>query len=152
MDKKESLLWFSGLFEGEGSFSFYKEKARKITLTSTDRDVLERIVENFGGVIIKPKKRKEHWKQEYVWYIDKHQAYIIVIQMLPYLCERRSKRGNEWIESYLKETKILKEKEEIRKNSRILIKELREKGLTHVEISNIVGYERSHVSKILKNF
>lgn len=151
MTDRDKLFWFIGLFEGEGSFSMVEKYAKCITITSTDRDVLERVQENFGGTIIKPKLRNKKWKQEFVWYLNKLESSKLVIRILPYLSARRTIRANEWLELFNRNMAISKSKEIKRKDLKLRVQELRKEGKTQLEISQEVGYERSYISKLLKD-
>lgn len=142
------LYWFTGLFEGEGTFNIHQNKARRICITSTDRDVLERIQSNIGGKIytIDKLRRKPHWKQAYLWYISGRNAFDICCSIYPILLSRRKKRCKEYMECFMAaESGKVKIKQTF-----IKIIELRKQGLTHKQISELVGYERSHISKLLK--
>ena len=148
--EQNNFYWFIGLFEGEGSFSMTENRASRITITSTDKDVLEKVVSILGGTIIMPTKRKEHWKQEYVWYLDREKSKDVTLRMLPFLSKRRQSRANEWLELCNKNIEKQSNKLNKIKDSKIKILELRKQGLTQLQIANEVGYERSHVAKILK--
>ena len=150
MKKTKDFYWFIGLFEGEGSFSMTGEKASRITITSTDRDVLEKVISIVGGTIVQPIKRKEHWKQEYVWYTDRINSKEITLKMLSFLSERRCKRAKEWLE--LCNKNIEKQKIKTLKISKAYDKiiSLHKQGFIQSKIAEEVGYERSHISKILK--
>jgi len=151
MTDRDKLFWFIGLFEGEGSFSLTPKYAKWITITSTDRDVLERVQETFGGTIIKPTLRRENWKQEYVWYTTKVESSKLIKEMLPYLSVRRVKRANEWLEMFEKNMETTKLKETKRENLKTRVQDYRKTGMTQLEIANLVGYERSYIAKLLKD-
>lgn len=152
MENTNLFFWFIGLFEGEGSFSITKNKAKKITITSTDRDVLEKVQLLLGGNIVMPKIRNEKWKQEYVWYLNKNESKDIILKMLPFLSSRRRKRANEWLVFYDEQLKIINERLDKKKYAIENIHRLREEGFTHKQIADKLGYERSHISKMLKQF
>lgn len=151
MNKSIIVAWFAGLFEGEGTFIFHKDKPKGISLTSTDIDVLEKIQLNFGGSIYKSNhtNAKPNWKQAYIWQFKGKDSRNIVLLIKPFLCKRRLERAEEWLKKY--EDLI-----NIKNNKSIRIKEVREKinllrkqGLKHKQIAEITGYERSHITKIL---
>jgi hypothetical protein len=150
MTEKEGLFWFIGLFEGEGSFSMTQKYAKNITITSTDLDVLEKVKELFGGIIITPKKRNDKWKQEYVWYTNKHDSRKLIELIYPYLSHRRKGRADEWVALYNINVNKTNKTQSIRKENVNTIISLRKEGLTHQAISEKIGYDRSSVSKILK--
>lgn len=51
INRQIMIAWVAGLFEGEGTFCFHKERPKTVQITSTDLDVLEKVKENFGGKI-----------------------------------------------------------------------------------------------------
>ena len=150
MTDTEKLFWFIGLFEGEGSFSMTHKYAKCITITSTDRDVLERVYESFGGTIITPTLRRENWKQEYVWYTNKIESSKLINKILPYLSVRRSIRANEWLKLFDENMDKVRIKEIKRDNLKCRVLEFRRQGMTQIKISELVGYERSYIAKLLK--
>lgn len=146
MTYKEKLIWFTGLFEGEGSFKILKEKyVRGIVIPSTDLDVLEKVKSFFGGEIYKTSKRKKHWKESWVWSLASVEAEGLVREMIPFLLNRRADRAITWLKLY--EQRNVKNKKRKERNSFILY--LHNQGLTQKQIANKVGIERSGVSKII---
>ena len=147
------IAWAAGLFEGEGSFCFNYGKPKAIQIASTDRDVLEKVVEVFGGSIytLSRDKMKAHWKTEYVWKLRTSDTLDFFSKVEPFLGERRLERGKEYIKLFLE----IKEKREQRSQATLekyaKIFELRSEGLTHRQISDRIGLDRSHISKILRN-
>lgn len=151
MNDNLKLAWFAGLFEGEGTFHIAKEKSVKgLRVSSTDLDVLEKVKNNFGGSIFKQKEtRNPKWKQPYIWSLCKNDSLKLVKDILPYLGERRTKRANEYLYLYSNMEKEKLIKKENLKQIKKLIFDLRDKGKKHKEIAEIIGYERSHITKIL---
>lgn len=91
MIEKRRIILVYRTFEGKRSFSMTQKYAKNITITSTDLDVLEKVKELFGGIIITPKKRNDKWKQEYVWYTNKHDSRKLIELIYPYLSHRKGK-------------------------------------------------------------
>jgi hypothetical protein len=148
MTKEIIIAWFTGLFEGEGSFGFSNGRAKRLSMVSTDKDVLMKVKELLGGNLYSASRRgsKEHWKEAYVWTITGSPAIELCHAMEPYLMSRRKARMKEWLDDYRsRRNKILLHKKEL--VTRVL--ELRSSGMTHKQIAETVGYERSHITKIL---
>ncbi len=89
--------WFVGLFEGEGYISASKKTPHLFVLgiTSTDRDVLDRVVDIAGGKIYGPYiKEQGRIKPQYTWYLStKKETVPLLERMIPLLCERRKTRA-----------------------------------------------------------
>lgn len=147
MRNKEIIAWFAGLFEGEGSFGIKDEKiANGMYLTSTDMDVLEKIKKFFGGTIFKEgRKRKEHWKQAYIWRLCKKDSLIIIKEIYPYLCSRRRARAD----TYLRLEKELDARRVDFKKRNLKILQLYKSGVTQGEISKLYGVHRTTITKAI---
>lgn len=148
------VAWAAGLFEGEGTFAidYQNGHAKGLSITSTDRDVLERIMENFGGSIYNNSRvgYKTHWKDSYKWIIRSSYAEVFCKLILPYLCKRRKQKAEEWLKlRFEKETKNILTTTTVLARKKDMI-ELRKQGKTHSAIAEQLGSERSHVSKTLK--
>lgn len=150
IDKQLKIAWVAGLFEGEGSFGIYGEKkSKKIEITSTDLDVLEKVKEEFGGNIHQEKSRNPKWKIAYKWYLGVKDSVDFILRIYPYLGKRRQERADKYL--------LLNEEMIKRRNERILevqtmrrkVSELREEGLKHREIAKKLGIDRTYVTKIL---
>lgn len=142
---KHELHWFAGLFEGEGTFVFYKNTPKRIAIQMTDLDTLEKVQEIWGGRIYHCKKLKDHHKDSWQWVAGGELARQIAIMIEPLLMSRRKARCQEFIlginTRYQVSTKV---------NQRVAkARELRSTGLTHQEIADILGVERSAVSHYL---
>lgn len=145
----ESLAWFTGLFEGEGCFVFNKDKPKRMAISLTDYDVLERIQLNFGGTVSPLKKRKEHWKDAWIWSIGGEDALKLAKDIHPFLLSRRSKRCEEFINNFVtrEESKDIKKQKAIQ-NKKLAI-ELKNAGMTHKQISETLGVDRTYVTHLL---
>ena len=100
---RENVLWFAGLFEGEGCFQLNTgRQSVGLCIKMTDRDVLEKAQLMFGGRIWDgQRKAAAHHKQSYTWQLSKRdQAYAVVAAMYPFLGRRRQARAQEWIAKY----------------------------------------------------
>ena len=101
---REDVVWFAGLFEGEGWFRFCPKGRRSmgIAVKMTDRDVLEKVQAKFGGWIWDGAKRyKPQHKQSHQWHLDKRdQAYAVLAAIYSFLGQRRQGQIAKWISQY----------------------------------------------------
>lgn len=101
---RDNVLWFAGLFEGEGYFRFRPKGRRSmgIAIKMTDRDVLEKALEKFGGWVWDGQQiREPHHKQAYQWHLDKRdRAYALLVAIYPFLGARRQAQVEKWVEQY----------------------------------------------------
>lgn len=150
----ENIAWVAGLFEGEGTFGIQNETSvKRINITSTDLDVLEKVQSIFGGKILKSKaKQPSHYKDKYNWVLGIKQSIDFVLLILPHLCKRRKERGEFYIRLAIK----AQDKNEKMTSERTVrlkkILELDSQGYHHAAIAALVGLERSSVTKILLGF
>lgn len=100
MTSKADIAWAAGLFEGEGCFwSSRCGKAPhyyiypRVSLNSTDRDVLERFarVVGVGTVATSPRLKKQaHHKAQWSWVVSRKDDVRKVYELLkPWLGSRR---------------------------------------------------------------
>lgn len=91
--KSEELAYMAGLFDGEGSIYIGKASSHRqqlysvcLSITNTDKDVLQWAVEHFGGAVsLKPAERA-HYKTRYLWRAQAIRNTAIVLeQILPFL-------------------------------------------------------------------
>ena len=88
--RKSDRAWLAGLFEGEGSITL-KNRHAELAITSTDRDVLERVVALTGFGKIYQQKRIRNYKVCYRFHLGKSaEVWMFVKWISPWLCERRS--------------------------------------------------------------
>lgn len=81
------LYWFAGLFEGEGSSYCPKPGYFRLSVDSTDLDVLERALQ-FGGKIYGPYTRGDR-KPCYKWVFQGSRAAALAMTMYSLLGDRR---------------------------------------------------------------
>jgi hypothetical protein len=146
------IAWFSGLFEGEGSFWFANGKPKGLIMTMTDEDVLLKVQSLFGGNLNRDMRKNapEHWKDAWKWSLGLKQSMELVPKMLPYLASRRTKRAEEMLSLGAEIAKIQADKLERVLQVRSEILDLHKKGThTHKQIAAIHGIDRSYVSHII---
>jgi transposase len=142
INKEIMDAWVAGLFEGEGTFSICHNKARGISISSTDLDILQRVQLNYKGTIYQQAQRKgkEHHKIAYVWIVRAKDAIDFLNIIKPFLLSRRKKRAEEWM--------AMQPLGKTNKNKDIILK-LYKEGKTHKEIAQVIGRERSSVTHFL---
>jgi hypothetical protein len=88
------IAWFVGLFEGEGTFVNTTKYAGSMRISTTDKDVANRIVEVVGGNLDGPYVSVNGVKDYWVWSLNRREELEILIpKMLPLLGNRRRKRA-----------------------------------------------------------
>jgi hypothetical protein len=96
--------WFVGLFEGEGYISARKTTPHLFVLgiTSTDKDVIERVISIVGGKLYGPYvKQNGRIKDQWTWYLShKKDSIPLLERMVPLLCSRRKARALEALEAW----------------------------------------------------
>lgn len=146
MDKNVKIAYIAGLFEGEGTFGIYNEtKAKRVGITSTDRDVLEKVLSVYGGKILNLKTRKEHWKQAFIWVLGLDKCEEFIKDIYPYLGERRKERADKYLNLY--KQILTKKMNYVERNNRIY--ELSKLGHTQGRIAAMFDIDRTNVNKIL---
>lgn len=101
----DEFAWACGLFEGEGSITYLPRtedsrwKRRRLEMSSTDKDVLERFLKAVGvGTITGPRSRigpnGEPRKDIYAWHATCWDDIANLLPcMLPWLGERRKAKA-----------------------------------------------------------
>jgi len=79
------------MYEGEGCLEQTSSKGFRISIASTDLDVLEKIQAFVGGTINPLKRYQDHHKQAWKWRLGRKEAVSnLLSQMLPLLGNRRA--------------------------------------------------------------
>ena len=95
---KEKLIFLSGIFEGEGTFGYFKAgkhrngtERRKIEVSveMTDHDVVSLYQDFFNAGNIYTRTFDNHYKTSYRWKVVGLEGLKILHLMIPYLCKRR---------------------------------------------------------------
>lgn len=82
--------YLAGFFDGEGTVSINNEKIR-LTIPQTNEKVLLEVLNLIGGGSVKPlKKRKEHWKDAWVYNSNSNKISLIALKLIyPYLIVKK---------------------------------------------------------------
>jgi hypothetical protein len=96
LTEKEKIIFLAGVFDGEGSFGIWsKVKTKKYFACSvemTDKDMVKRFHNFFGGTFYLCKKRREHHKDTWRWRINGKGALNTIDIMIDYLSIRRKEK------------------------------------------------------------
>ena len=101
MATKSEWAWFAGLYEGEGSVvASLKNHQTHLTITSTDRDVLERARKIAGcGNINTWVPEQRNWRTRYTLTITRRDdVFYLLEKMRPWLGRRRTEQADKVIE------------------------------------------------------
>lgn len=93
--KVTDIAWLAGLFEGEGCISVERNGALRLTISMTDRDIIERIDALFPSAGVKPqtlqyRKDGTAYRQRYSWRVGGDVAGEVLTAILPWLGQRRA--------------------------------------------------------------
>ena len=101
LNKKEKLIFLSGIFEGEGTFGYFKAGLYKdgrvrrkieVSVEMTDPDVVNLFYNYFNKGNVYVRKFDNHYKTAYRWKVSGLEGLKILHLMLPYLCKRRQEQ------------------------------------------------------------
>ena len=94
---RDKLIFLAGIIDGEGHFykplctsghnSKYKQP--RIVVTNTNKDLINWIVDNFGGYVYKMKIKSIKHKQAYQWVIDGNRAVMVASWVQPFLIVKK---------------------------------------------------------------
>jgi len=141
-----TIAWAAGLFDGEGTIAFYKARVH-VAIHMTDKDLLDRMQEAFGGQIYLTTKQKEHHKTSWKWAITTTAKSIEFLDMIyPYLGVRRQAK--------VEAARDLQQfnKQAVSERVRQEILSYRDSGLTQSAIAAKVGCSREHVNKTFRKY
>lgn len=92
----DELIWAAGLFEGEGSIFPERKTGRRMyvtvrmSLNTTDHDVVERFRNIMGGTVHMQKIQRPEQKQQWKWTLYGYEpARVVLALWRPWLGQRR---------------------------------------------------------------
>src|SRR5262245_35104342 len=83
-----SMQYIAGLFDGEGCIGFSRVRTTifiRTLVVNTNRDILERLRDIFGGDIAPLAYRKDGWKPSYQWRLSWSRAIRFLDAISPWL-------------------------------------------------------------------
>jgi hypothetical protein len=107
--------WLAGLLEGEGYFQITKPRPHHptqvvIRLAMTDKDVVEKAARLLNNIPVNEKAKTTERKTIYAISLSKRdEVEKILLQILPFMGSRRSKKINECLEVIKERRQILAE-------------------------------------------
>lgn len=103
----QNLIYTAGLIDGEGSILLSKggrnDKFRHpvVSMTSTSKELIDFLKENFGGTVSNHKTYVSHHKPSWSWNVSYNAAVLFIEQIRPFLKERsKCKRCDMILTSY----------------------------------------------------
>ena len=103
---RDNVIWFSGLFEGEGCITCHLPSDKKtprwgMMLNMTDHDVVQKIHNLFGGKLYFRKSNNPKHKDKTEWQTYNHKLmYALCAAMIPFMGERRSSKMISFIKDF----------------------------------------------------
>lgn len=88
---RDSVIWLSGLLEGEGSFDTHRSRYPRVRLAMSDRDTVTRAAALMGCSVrlsLRPAPHAAMWHAE----IQGPRAEAVMRAILPFMGARRSAR------------------------------------------------------------
>jgi hypothetical protein len=152
MDTQEAILWVAGLFEGEGHIQVRNPPLKiRVSMHMTDRDVLERTQDFFGGKIYVTKRRKEHHKKSWLWSIvNNSDAVDFLVAIRPHLLERRAKAADLAIVRYAEwDAKRQQQRRDLLLTHKQIQKMYATGDYTQRELAKKFGCGREHISRVV---
>jgi hypothetical protein len=150
MDSTQAILWFAGLFEGEGFFTFNKNRPRGMGINMTDEDVIRQVQTLFGGSVYELRQAQSHHKKQWRWTLLGEDSVALATSIEPFLFSRRKARCREFIDKYITRDQYNAARQEQRDLLRSQVKELRREGLTHQAIADKLSISKWYVGDILR--
>ena len=101
LSSKEKLIFLSGIFEGEGTFGYFKaglyrdgrvRRKIEVSVEMSDKDVINLFHTYFEKGNIYVRSFKNHYKTLYRWKVMGLEGLKILHLMIPYLCKRRQEQ------------------------------------------------------------
>ena len=138
--------YIAGFFDGEGSIT-YNGKGYRISIAQTNKEVFDKMLRSIGcGMIFEVKKRREHWKQSWVYYIAKQEDVLyFLVTCLPFLIVKKT-LAQKTIRVLRKNILVTKKRKKLRISRIAQAKILRNRGLTYRAIGKHLnidfGYAR----------
>lgn len=92
---KELFAYVAGLIDGEGTITLSKGKKTDrfrypcISLTSTSKELVQVLRDNFGGTVCNHKTYKSHHKPSWSWSISHDRCLTLLENIRPYMLEIR---------------------------------------------------------------
>lgn len=91
------FIYMAGLIDGEGTIGVSRDHATRnrvpyLSVSSTTKEIIDWLVENFGGTASVQKVYQDHHKQSWSWKLrNKAQLFELIAQIEPHMLEPAKK-------------------------------------------------------------
>ncbi len=90
MIDETTKAYIAGLIDGEGSIMLLathqgKWRTPTVSLSSTTRELVDLLREQYGGTIVSHKTYEDHHKPHWSWRVRYNKALLVCADLLPYL-------------------------------------------------------------------
>lgn len=141
------LAWLAGLLEGEGSFvppPPSDPNRPRISIEMTDRDIVRRVATMFELAYVQSRRyeTKVNWKQSFCVILRGQRAVSLMKRLYPYMGERRKKRINEIISSYIEKPAA------VAKLTDEAVLDIRTKRISMRQLAELYGVAKGTVQRI----
>ena len=104
-DPKElSCAYAAGILDGEGTITLTKESTWRypsVSVTSTTRELIDFLVDTFGGTVCTQKRYKDHHLPAWSWRIVRDASIEMLVHVRPYMREpEKLRRANLILDCY----------------------------------------------------
>ena len=142
--------YIAGFIDGEGSITKHGETDYRITVSQTNEEVLKMIqVFTKSGNICQVTKRKEHWKESWVYVVARQKDVLVFLKKIyPYSIVKKNLIRN--LIPVI--TKVVLKQRERKANLQKNIKRsklLRKKGLSYRAIGKKLGIDHGYVRRLI---
>ena len=103
----ESIVWLTGLLEGEGCITWNKSHSATLSLQMNDRDVVEKAASILNSKVFGPYRHRSGDKLDFPHYrtqVHGSRAIAWLLTIYPYLGERRRKKAAEVVNTWIHHT------------------------------------------------
>ncbi|MDP3731014.1 MAG: LAGLIDADG family homing endonuclease [bacterium] len=143
--------YIAGFFDGEGSL-VHNGKGFRILIPQTHEGVLLEIKNFIGsGIIYKVAKRKEHWKESWVYCIAKQEDILKFINKIKNNLVVKKITVLNAIPRLTITLNGMAKRKKLRIDRKNTVEKLRAKGLTYREIGKKVGIDFGYARRLLIN-
>lgn len=141
----EEIAYIAGIFDGEGHVGSSGVRSIQVGITSTDLDILERVVAVFGGTIYGPYEKEER-KPIFAWKAGSRKpSWAFLDAVYPFLSSRRQGRIDELearrTDYYADQRLGLTE---------AVFRFIDVEGMTQAETAAMLGHSQSYISRIYR--
>ena len=142
--------YIAGFFDGEGSIVKHGPTNYRISIPQTNEAVLQKIKKfsNMGN-IFKTTKRKEHWKDSWVYFIAKQRDVLLFSRKIFDKAIVKKEAINRIMPIVEKIVMVHNKNKRLLQNKEKKCKLLRKKGLSYRSIGKLLGLDHGYVRRLI---